>query len=314
MIRPFTCVAFLLACISGFYLYQEKHKAKVLDDHIAQIIKQTDELREQSRMMSAEWTLLNDPERLRKLADQYLNLQPVAPTQFTSLADLDSHLPPPLPPATSVIAGPATATTPGPVPVAAAGGAQAPDAAVAAGTAAAPPTGTVAGAAIADKAADARAVAAAGAVATATQHAQTEGGDRRIADTTAADTRSVAADAAAAAPPPRAAASRQPVPDRAADHRRTAPAPRLVASQPRLPDQRNADQRSVARAVPLQPRFVRPVDDMHPIVAARVPQQRPTQMGGSLLGMAHDMASPPAPMPLPRPMPMTGTYSYSGGN
>jgi len=97
MIRPITCLAFLLACGSGLYVYQAKHRVKVLDDQIAAIVKSTDALREQTRMLSAEWTLLNDPERLRKLANQFLTLQTVSPSQFTSLADLDSRLPPPLP-------------------------------------------------------------------------------------------------------------------------------------------------------------------------------------------------------------------------
>ncbi len=97
MIRPFTCLVFLLACGSGLYLYQSKHRASVLDEQIAQTVKSTEALREQTRMVSAEWTLLNDPERLRLLASQFLTLQTVSPNQFTSLADLDSRLPAPAP-------------------------------------------------------------------------------------------------------------------------------------------------------------------------------------------------------------------------
>ena len=46
-----------------------------------------------SRVLHAEWTLLNDPQRLQALADQFLSLKTVTPGQFTSLADLDSRLP-----------------------------------------------------------------------------------------------------------------------------------------------------------------------------------------------------------------------------
>lgn len=115
MIRPITCLAFLLACGSGLYLYQSKHRVKVLDDQIAQTVKSTDALREQTRMLSAEWTLLNDPERLRQLATQFLTLQTVSPNQFTSLADLDSRLPPPVPPGAPADAGAAARSAPVPV-------------------------------------------------------------------------------------------------------------------------------------------------------------------------------------------------------
>lgn len=93
MIRPVTCVCFLLACGSGLYLYQSKHRVQVLDHDIEQTVHATDALREQTRVLHAEWTLLNDPQRLQALADQFLNLKTVAPGQFTSMAELDNRLP-----------------------------------------------------------------------------------------------------------------------------------------------------------------------------------------------------------------------------
>ena len=93
MIRPFTCVCFLLACGSGLYLYQSKHRVQLLDREIEKTVRATEELREQTRVLHAEWTLLNDPQRLQALADQFLNLKTVTPGQFTSMADLDSRLP-----------------------------------------------------------------------------------------------------------------------------------------------------------------------------------------------------------------------------
>ena len=104
MIRPITCVGFVLACASGLYLYQAKHRVNVIDQEIAGIVHTTDTTREQIRLLHAEWTLLNQPDRLQKLADQFLPLKPTNPSQFTSLADLDSRLPairPEAPPPTS---------------------------------------------------------------------------------------------------------------------------------------------------------------------------------------------------------------------
>lgn len=93
MIRPITCVCFLLAGGSGLYLYQSKHRVQVLDRQIEQTVHATDALREQTRVLHAEWTLLNDPQRLQALAGQFLALKTVAPGQFTSMAELDSRLP-----------------------------------------------------------------------------------------------------------------------------------------------------------------------------------------------------------------------------
>jgi hypothetical protein len=93
MIRPVTCVCFLLACGSGLYVYQSKHRVQLLDREIEKTVHATDALREQTRVAHADWTLLNDPQRLQALADQFLNLKNVAPGQFTSLAELDNRLP-----------------------------------------------------------------------------------------------------------------------------------------------------------------------------------------------------------------------------
>lgn len=127
MIRPFTLVCFLLACGSGLYLYQAKHRVQVLDHEIEKTVHATDELRERIRVLHAEWTLQNDPQRLQSLADQFLALKTVAPGQFTSLAELDNRLPPvPSPEAPTVPSAPASPPVadapapeePRPVPVA----------------------------------------------------------------------------------------------------------------------------------------------------------------------------------------------------
>ncbi len=83
MIRPVTCVCFLLACASGLYVYQSKHRVQLIDRDIEKTVRATNELREQTRVAHAEWTLLNDPQRLQILAGQFLNLKNVAPGQFT---------------------------------------------------------------------------------------------------------------------------------------------------------------------------------------------------------------------------------------
>jgi hypothetical protein len=93
MIRPVTCVCFLLACGSGLYVYQAKHRVQLIDRDIEKTVRGTEALVEQTRVAHAEWTLLNDPQRLQALADQFLKLKNVEPGQFTGMAELDSRLP-----------------------------------------------------------------------------------------------------------------------------------------------------------------------------------------------------------------------------
>jgi hypothetical protein len=128
MIRPFTLVCLVLACGSGLYLYQAKHRVQVLDHAIEKTVRDTNERRERIRILHAEWTLQNDPQRLQILADQFLALKTVAPGQFTSLAELDNRLPPvPSPEAVNPLPAPPSPPTadtpppeePKPVPVAA---------------------------------------------------------------------------------------------------------------------------------------------------------------------------------------------------
>ena len=95
MIRPMTAISCVLAAAAVLYTYQSKHEVQLLDRQIEKTLADTAALREQSRALQAEWTLRENPERLRTFADQYLFLKPVLPNQFTTLADLDSHLPAP---------------------------------------------------------------------------------------------------------------------------------------------------------------------------------------------------------------------------
>ena len=98
MIRPLTCVCAILAGASGLYLYSEKHRTTLLDQQISSIVSQTQQIRERTAMLRAEWALLNQPDRLQGLATRFLpQLGAMAPTQFVQLSALDRRLPPPGP-------------------------------------------------------------------------------------------------------------------------------------------------------------------------------------------------------------------------
>jgi hypothetical protein len=98
MIRPFTFLCLAAACGSGLYLYTEKHRAEMLDRQIAHVIRQTEAARQTTSLLHAEWGLLNNPDRLRPMAEKYLALTTMQPSQWVQLADLGGRLPPPVPP------------------------------------------------------------------------------------------------------------------------------------------------------------------------------------------------------------------------
>jgi hypothetical protein len=94
MIRPFTTLCLLAACGSGLYLYSEKHRTAMLDRDIGRVIRETEATRARTGLLRAEWALLNEPGRLQDMAERYLTLKTMAPTQFVQLASLSTHLPP----------------------------------------------------------------------------------------------------------------------------------------------------------------------------------------------------------------------------
>jgi len=116
MIKPFTCVCFLMAAGSGLYLYQTKHRSQMLDREISRTLKQTEAARDRIGVLRGEWALLNEPERLAELTQQHLMLRTLSPTQFAAMADLGNRLPAPLPQGRAQPAEDATET---PAPIAA---------------------------------------------------------------------------------------------------------------------------------------------------------------------------------------------------
>jgi len=95
MIRPITVICWILALGAGLYLYRAKHEVELMDKHIEQIAKETNDIRAESRHFLDEWIRLGEPEQLRKYSDQYLGLKAVMPTQFVRLSDLPGRLPTP---------------------------------------------------------------------------------------------------------------------------------------------------------------------------------------------------------------------------
>lgn len=56
---------------------------------IAGIKRQITKERDAIKVLTAEWSLLNRPDRLQRLAEKYLELQPLRPMQLTALSDIE---------------------------------------------------------------------------------------------------------------------------------------------------------------------------------------------------------------------------------
>jgi cell division protein FtsL len=69
----------------AYVIYQVKYEARALDDEIASLNKEIDTERDSLAVLRAEWSLLNRPERIERLAEKYLKLAPVQPRQLVTL-------------------------------------------------------------------------------------------------------------------------------------------------------------------------------------------------------------------------------------
>ncbi len=93
MIRPLTLVTLCAAAGAGLYLYQVKHSVSELDRALRDINRRTELARERTQVLRAEWALLNEPDRLRQVAQRYLPLDAMTPGQFVRLSEVERRLP-----------------------------------------------------------------------------------------------------------------------------------------------------------------------------------------------------------------------------
>jgi hypothetical protein len=93
MIRPLTLVSLIAAAGAGLHLYQVKHSVSMLDRELREVNRQTEVVRERTQILRAEWALLNEPDRLRQVAQRHLALEPMAPAQFIRETELERRLP-----------------------------------------------------------------------------------------------------------------------------------------------------------------------------------------------------------------------------
>ena len=77
-----------LAIMVGVAMFLVKYKVQALEDEVVATREQVARDRSAIRVLEAEWTYLNDPERLRRLSAQHLSFGPPVPQNVTDVAGL----------------------------------------------------------------------------------------------------------------------------------------------------------------------------------------------------------------------------------
>jgi hypothetical protein len=88
MIRPTTLLWIGLAGAVGFGLFQLKHEVQALEDEMFRLNRAVIAEQQAIHVLKAEWSYINQPQRLQSLAARHLDLQPMKPAQLGTLSAL----------------------------------------------------------------------------------------------------------------------------------------------------------------------------------------------------------------------------------
>ncbi len=88
MIRPAMVLIILLAAALSLTLFVVKYQVQDLEEELVGLNRAITEDRQAIHVLKAEWSHLNEPSRLKKLAERYLGLSPVATDQVGTADEL----------------------------------------------------------------------------------------------------------------------------------------------------------------------------------------------------------------------------------
>src|SRR6478672_9139961 len=78
------CLVIALVALA-YVIYEGKYAARALDEDISGLRKDIETEQDAVAVLHAEWSLLNRPERIERLATKYLKLAPARPPQLVTL-------------------------------------------------------------------------------------------------------------------------------------------------------------------------------------------------------------------------------------
>lgn len=94
ILRPFTLLSLVAFLGAGLHVYQTKHEAALLDSELRSIARQVRDAEARSQTLQAEWAWLNEPQRLRAVAQRHLpELEAMQPAQFIRASEAERRLP-----------------------------------------------------------------------------------------------------------------------------------------------------------------------------------------------------------------------------
>lgn len=104
MMRLSTWLWLGLVALVGYIMFQVKYEVGQLEDALVRVNRSIDADRDALRVLSAEWSYLNQPARLEQLRQRYLTLTPIGRAQLGSLDQVpfraaEPGAPPPAAPA-----------------------------------------------------------------------------------------------------------------------------------------------------------------------------------------------------------------------
>ena len=93
MMKTSTLSILLSAIAIGIGLFMVKYRVQDLESQLVDLNRQIARDREALQVLRAEWSHLNEPRRLKILADRYLGMAPVSLDKVTSRNELNSKIP-----------------------------------------------------------------------------------------------------------------------------------------------------------------------------------------------------------------------------
>jgi hypothetical protein len=104
----------LLVVASGFSTFMVKYAVQNIEDDLNRVRRHTVAEQQEIRVLTAEWTYLNQPERLAELNKRFLGLAPIATKQLQQRVEDIPLRPAPPPPAMNPEVGPIPVSAPAP--------------------------------------------------------------------------------------------------------------------------------------------------------------------------------------------------------
>jgi len=86
--RLSTILWMVFLVIGAFGLYMVKYKVQTIKSQVAATEKQLYDETRNLQVLEAEWTFLNRPERLKMLAEKYLDVKPMRSQQLAEFSNI----------------------------------------------------------------------------------------------------------------------------------------------------------------------------------------------------------------------------------